>query len=114
MTNGLGQGGPDNAAVGSHGLYGTYVEACRQAAAERSLLPRQMQSITWEALRGLWSPAEKASPEVNSAVQIVWNLYQMGSIDLPSAQRMIMVDPETGASHIRPPEWHTAGWRPQG
>jgi hypothetical protein len=27
VTNGLGQGGPDNAAVGSHVLYGTYVAA---------------------------------------------------------------------------------------
>jgi hypothetical protein len=111
---GLGGSGGKNAATGSKGLYGAYAEAYRQAAAERGIQPRQMQSITWEALRGLWNPSEKADPGINAAVQNTWNLYQMGQIDLPTAQRMIMTDPETGASRIRPPEWHTAGWRPQG
>jgi spore germination cell wall hydrolase CwlJ-like protein len=111
---GLGGSGGSNRSTGAKGLYGAYAEAYRRAAADRNILPRQMQSITWEALRGLWTPAEKASPDVNAAVQNVWNLYQMGHIDLPTAQRMIMTDPTTGASRIRPPDWHTAGWRPQG
>ncbi|HEY3623729.1 MAG TPA: hypothetical protein VGL12_15310, partial [Roseiarcus sp.] len=110
---GLGGSGGKSAATGSNGLYGAYAEAYRQAAAERGLLPRQMQSITWEALRGLWSPSEKASPEINAGVQNVWNQYQLGEIDLPTAQRMLIYDP-AGKSRIRPPDWHTAGWKPSG
>jgi hypothetical protein len=112
VTNGLGQGGPDNAAVGSHGLYGAYVEAYRRAAAERNILPRQMQSITWEALRGLWNPEEKASASINANVRNVWARFKNGEIDQPTAQRMLMNHPETGESLIKHPDWHTAGWRP--
>lgn len=111
---GLGGSGGKNATSGSKGLYGAYAEAYRQAAAERGLQPRQMQSITWEALRGLWTPSEKGDPAMKAYVQNVWNMHQLGQIDLPTAQRMLMTDPQTGASRIRPPDWHTAGWRPQG
>lgn len=110
---GLGGSGGKSAATGSNGLYGAYAEAYRKAAEERGILPRQMQSITWEALRGLWSPSEKASPEINAHVQNVWNQYQLGEIDLPTAQRMLIYD-EAGNSRITPPDWHTAGWRPSG
>jgi len=111
---GLGGSGGKSAASGSKGLYGAYAEAYRQAAAERGLLPRQMQSITWEALRGLWTPSQKGDPAMRAYVQNVWNMHQLGQIDLPTAQRMLMTNQETGASLIRPPDWHTAGWRPQG
>ena len=71
-----------------------------------------MQSITWEAMRGLWNPAEKANAEVNANVRNVWNRFKVGEIDQPTAQRLLIRDPETGASRIRPPDWHAAGWRP--
>ena len=73
-----------------------------------------MQSITWEALRGLWSPAQKGDPATKAFVQNVWSMWQQGQISLPAAQQMLMTDPQTGASRITPPEWHTAGWRPPG
>ena len=109
---GLGSGGPDHNATGMHGLYGAYVEAYRKAAEARGILPRQMQSVTWEALRGLWSPEEKASAAVNASVRNTWARFKNGEIDLPTAQRELLTHPETGASRIRPPDWHTAGWRP--
>ena len=65
-----------------------------------------MQSITWEALLGLWTPAVKFER------QNVWNQCQLGEFDLPTARRMLMTNSEIGASRIRPPEWWAAGWRP--
>jgi len=111
---GLGGSGGSSRVTGANGLYGVYAEAYRRAAAERGILPRQMQSITWEALRGLWSPAQKADPRLNAFVQDVWSRYQRGEIDQATAQRMLMTDPQTGASRIQPPDWHRAGWRPKG
>ncbi len=71
-----------------------------------------MQSIAWEALRGLWNPEEKGSPVVRGNVSNVWSRFKNGEIDQPTAQRMLLTHPETGASLIKPPDWHTAGWRP--
>ena len=106
-VHGLGTSGPESSATGAKALYGAYAEAYRRAARERGLLPRQMQSITWEAIRGLFSAVQKRTPSFRNSVNDVWNRFKNGLITQQQAQHELMVDPETGASRIRPPSWHT-------
>ena len=47
--------------VGYAGTYFAYLDAYREAAAERGLLPREMQSITWEAVRLLYTEGFKTT-----------------------------------------------------
>jgi hypothetical protein len=104
---GLGTAPPTNAMTGAKGLYGAYAEAYRRAAEERGILPRQMQSITWEAIRGLYNPAEKRSASFRRAVDEAWANHRTGNWTQQQVQQHLMVDPETGASRIRPPSWYS-------
>jgi plasmid maintenance system antidote protein VapI len=56
--------------LGISGSYHIYMDAYQQLAKELGILPRQLQSITWEAIRELY-PSEVRSPKsVKEAVQI--------------------------------------------
>jgi hypothetical protein len=105
VVHGLGLGeAADHAATGSRGLYGVHAEAYRQAAAERGVLPREMQSITWEAIRGLFSPEQKRNAALVKRVEGIWDEYRKGTIDVAEARQRIV----DAAGGITPPEW----WRP--
>jgi hypothetical protein len=89
------------AATGSRGLYGLYAEAYRRAAAQAGILPRQMQSITWEGVRGLFSPEQKRNANLVQSVNQVWDQYRGGQIDAPTARATIT----ELAGGINAPEW---------
>ena len=67
--------------TGVQGTYGLYADAVRKAADERSVQPRQMQSITWEGVRGLYSPALKRNKNAQAQVAQVFNEYKKGKIN---------------------------------
>ena len=90
-----------SAKSGVSGNYGLYAEAYRRAAAERGILPRQMQSITWEAVRGLFTDKFKQSAKNVADIDAIWQRYKNGEIDLDETRRLV----DERAGGINPPSW---------
>ncbi len=101
------KGATKNSSVtGVQGNYGLYAEAYRRAAQERGILPREMQSITWEAARGLFTDvykrAKKDGEFVNvKAVDGFWQKYRKGKMTIDEVRDAI----EQHAGGINPPTW---------
>lgn len=102
-----GEVGPKNSSVtGVQGTYGLYTEAYRRAAAERGVLPREMQSITWEAVRGLFPDTFKTAANARK-IDDIWVRYQSGDLSIDEARNEVI----KAAGGIRPPEWEASGLR---
>ena len=86
--------------TGSKGTYGLHAEAYRQAAAERGILPRQMQSITWEAARGLFPKPWKTAENVQ-LIRDIWKRHKAGKITLDETRQEIL----NAAGGINEPAW---------
>lgn len=105
VKEGLGMSGPKNADTGLKGIYALHYEAYRRAAADiskregRTVLPREMQSTAWEALRGLYSPTEKTDKSTRDENAAIWKRFSQGKISLDAAQKQIL---ERG---IKAPRW---------
>jgi len=89
-----------SAVSGVSGNYGLYAEAYRRAAEERGILPRQMQSITWEAARGLFPDTFKTEANGNM-IDAIWSRYRNGEVEIDEARRMV----NEAAGGINPPTW---------
>lgn len=91
--------------TGLQGTYPMYVEAGRRAAAMRNMLPRQMQSITWETVRILFTDDMK-TPQLMEAVKAIHSEVKKGNLSLQDARGKI-VELAGGEKQIsaRPPEW---------
>lgn len=102
-----GEVGPKNSSVtGVQGTYGLYTEAYRRAAAERGVLPREMQSITWEAVRGLFPDTFKTAANARK-IDDIWVRYRSGDLSIDEARNEVI----KAAGGIRPPEWEGSGLR---
>ena len=96
-----GEPGPKNSAfTGKKGTYGLYHEAYQRAAKERDLLPREMQSITWEAVKGLFTDKFK-TPENAEFINNIWKQHKSGKISIDEARKQIVEK----AGGIDAPEW---------
>jgi len=83
------KGSANSTVTGHKGTYSLYEEAYRRAAKEKGVLPREMQSITWEAVRGLFTSTYKAQKQNVAFVQGVWNQYNKGKLSLDEARDKI-------------------------
>jgi hypothetical protein len=90
-----------SAFTGVQGTYPLYAEAYRRAAAERGILPRQMQSITWEAARGLFPDTFKTAKNTQ-LIDSLWTKYRNGKATLDDTRNKVL----DAAGGIRPPDWH--------
>jgi len=89
VTNGLGLSGSASNATGAKGLYGVYADAYRDLGKELNIPPRALQSVTWEGLRGLFSPAQKRDKNLVADVNNIWRRHTDGEIDGPAARQLI-------------------------
>lgn len=100
---GLNFGNAGVAGGGNSGIYWLFHEALREAAKERGVMPRQMQSITWEAIRGLFTDIRKRDKNFVAAITKIWE----SSKNADSARTQII------GLGITPPEWaRVAGGNP--
>ena len=74
--------------MGSGGTYALHAEAYRRAAAKRGVLPREMQSITWEAVRGLFPDTFK-NPKNKRIIDTLWQQYDNGSKTIEQTREAI-------------------------
>jgi hypothetical protein len=82
-------GSPSHKGTGQKGTYSLHHEALKQAAAARDILPREMQSITWEGIKTLMGD-EKKTPELRKAVTEIWQQHQAGELTLNEARDKIV------------------------
>lgn len=83
-------GGAGNSEIGVTGTYDIYHEAYNRAAKERNVLPREMQSITWEAIRVLFTPQFKQVETNKKAVQKIWSQVGKGELSFSQAQQEVL------------------------
>lgn len=100
VSHGLGAG-VSHAESGLQGTYGIYAEAYRRAAQARGVLPREMQSITWEALRGMYSAVAKRDKNLIAQTTQLWQAYALGQASLEDTQNGLLAL----AQGIAPPPW---------
>lgn len=90
---------------GATGTYGLYADAYRRAAAEAGVLPREMQSIVWEAVRVLYPAAWKRNTLNQERIDAIWTKYREGTISIDQAREEVIN--VTGG--IRKPDWFVEG-----
>ena len=90
---------------GLKGTYSLYFEAGRRAAAERGVLPRQMQSITWEMVRLMFTDDMKTDA-FKASIKQVHAQVRSGKLTIDQARNQI-VELSGGLDGIkaRPPAW---------
>lgn len=101
VAENFGTGTKNSSPLGIKGLYYAYAEGYKLAAKENDLLPRQVQSITWEAIRGLFPATFKNSKENVSAIENIWNNYATNKISIDEARNKI----DEFAGGIKDPTW---------
>lgn len=101
VAQNFGSGTSNSGPLGIKGLYYAYADAYALAAKEAGLLPRQVQSITWEAVRGLYTDTFKGNKAELAKINNIWKNYQDGKITINEAREQA----KESAGGIKDPTW---------
>ena len=88
-----------NAPAGLKGLYPLYAEAYRRVADELGVLPRQLQSVTWEGIRGLYNDVDRRNGPLIRGNTDLWRGVNDGTANAADVRREIL------SRGIRDPGW---------
>lgn len=97
-------GAANNDTLGNKGLYGLYAEAYRRAAEDLKVLPRELQSVTWEGIRGLFSPEQRRDSKFVQHIASIWKNRGEWRNKTPDERREAIVRHAKG---LKPPSWIT-------
>jgi len=76
-------GAGSSAKFGAGGTYGIIADAYREAAEKLGILPRQLQSITWEEIRVIFPASFKDEKGVNlGKINELWTRYANGELSV--------------------------------
>ena len=75
--------------LGVFGSYAIYADAYRELADELGILPRELQSITWEAARGLFPDDKKRVKTYRDSLEKIWQDVDSGKITADEARSII-------------------------
>jgi len=94
------------ATSGMAGNYGLYFDATTEAAQLRGVLPREMQSISWEQLRTLFPQKLKSNKQFVASTEAIWRMVDDNQLTADGARNMIIAEAEKlGAGGA--PTWKT-------
>lgn len=91
---------PEDTLLGVHGTNPVYAEAYFRLARELGILPRELQSIVWEAGRGLFVAAAK-SRGLPEAVRHLWQQFRTGKLTEEQVRAEILAV----SGPVRSPAW---------
>lgn len=92
-----------NTKLGVGGTYGLIADAYREAAKQVGLKPREMQSITWEAVRGMFP--ENIKSQIKKPIRAEWTKFRTGEQSFDETRRNI----EALGERADRPDWFTSG-----
>ena len=79
--------GPGSSVAGTSGTYAIFADAYRELAGELGVLPRELQSVTWEAVRSMFPAALKDG--MKGPVEEIWKRYDSGDLTIDQARTAI-------------------------
>ena len=94
------KGVPSSKITGARGAYGINADAYRQFASNAGIMPREGQSVTWEAVRSLY-PRQWKNVDNETAILGIWDDYQKGRVNLETARSLILEK----AEGVDAPDW---------
>lgn len=93
-----------NAESGQTGTFPIFFEAYKRAADAAGVSPREMQSVTWEAIRAIFKDTEK--PALKPRIDAVWDMAERGEITPEEARERVF----RLAGGLRKTSWEESPW----